>query len=47
MRYQNPSIQSALKELQSAGVTKIIAIPLYPQYAAASTASSIESMKKK
>ena len=46
MRYQNPSIQSALKELQSAGVTKIIAIPLYPQYAAASTASSIESMKK-
>lgn len=46
MRYQSPSIQSALKELQLAEVTKIIAIPLYPQYAAASNASSIESLKK-
>jgi ferrochelatase len=46
MRYQSPSIHSALNELKNAGINKIIAIPLYPQYAASSTASSIESLKK-
>ncbi len=37
MRYQNPSLASALEELK--GVTKIIVIPLFPQYASASTGS--------
>ncbi|HET6992781.1 MAG TPA: ferrochelatase [Bacteroidia bacterium] len=46
MRYQQPSIRTALAELDKAGVEKIIAIPLYPQYAASSTASSVESLKK-
>lgn len=42
MRYQNPPLESALKELQHAGVKKIICIPLYPQYASSSTGSSLE-----
>lgn len=39
MRYQNPSIYSALEELQAANVEHIIVIPLFPQYASASTGS--------
>lgn len=37
MRYQSPSIQSAIEELRSHKVAKIIVIPLFPQYASAST----------
>lgn len=39
MRYQNPSIQSALDRLRAAQVTSIQVIPLFPQYASASTGS--------
>jgi ferrochelatase len=42
MRYQSPSIESALNNLRKAQVSKIIMIPLYPQYASSSTGSSIE-----
>jgi ferrochelatase len=42
MRYQNPSIESALNKLKEAQVQKIIIIPLYPQYASSSTGSSVE-----
>jgi len=42
MRYQSPSIESALDRLRLAQVDKIIMIPLYPQYASSSTGSSIE-----
>lgn len=44
MRYQSPSIASALKELQKAAVTDIIVIPLFPQYASASTGSVIDKV---
>ena len=37
MRYQNPSIESALSRLQT--MRKIVVIPLFPQYASASTGS--------
>ena len=37
MRYQKPSIESALEQLHSA--SRIIVIPLFPQYASASTGS--------
>lgn len=37
MRYQNPSIQSALQELNDKGVTDVLVIPLYPQYTMSST----------
>lgn len=46
MRYRKPSIASALNELRKEKVDRIIAIPLYPQYASSSTGSSIEYMMK-
>jgi len=42
MRYQSPSTAHALQKLQNVGLEKIIVIPLYPQYASASTGSSLE-----
>jgi hypothetical protein len=39
MRYGNPSIASRLKHLQEQGCDRILAVPLYPQYAAATTAT--------
>ncbi|MCW3070881.1 MAG: ferrochelatase [Bacteroidetes bacterium] len=42
MRYQSPSIESALDQLRAAQVSNIIMIPLYPQYASSSTGSSVE-----
>ncbi len=42
MRYQNPSIASALEKLKGALVESILVIPLFPQYASASTGSVYE-----
>ena len=39
MRYGNPSIKSRLYTLQTKGCENIIILPLYPQYAAATTAT--------
>jgi ferrochelatase len=39
MRYGNPSIKSKLKSLKNLGCDNIIILPLYPQYAAATTAT--------
>ena len=39
MRYGNPSIKSKLEFLQGEGCENIIILPLYPQYAAATTAT--------
>ena len=39
MRYGNPSIKSKLKFLKSLGCENIIILPLYPQYAAPTTAT--------
>ena len=39
MRYGNPSIKSKLNLLKDSGCEKIIILPLYPQYAAATTAT--------
>ena len=36
MRYQNPSIESAIDELRSAGVTDLLVIPLFPHFAMSS-----------
>lgn len=42
MRYQKPSIKEAINRLYSKSLTKLIVIPLYPQYALSSTGSTIE-----
>lgn len=39
MRYQNPSIASALKELRKYQLSSLIVLPLFPQYASATTGS--------
>jgi protoporphyrin/coproporphyrin ferrochelatase len=39
MRYGNPSIASRLDALAKAGCERILIVPLYPQYAAATTAT--------
>ena len=39
MRYGNPSIENKLRQLQQKGCENIIVLPLYPQYAAATTAT--------
>ena len=39
MRYGNPSIKSKLYKLKNLGCENIIILPLYPQYAAATTAT--------
>lgn len=44
MRYGNPSIAQALEEFSKDGIRRIRVLPLYPQYAAASTASSIAEL---
>ncbi|MEI8275314.1 MAG: ferrochelatase [Hyphomicrobiales bacterium] len=39
MRYGNPSIRSKLDAMQASGCDRILIVPLYPQYAAATTAT--------
>jgi ferrochelatase len=39
MRYGNPSIPSRLERLEAEGCERILIMPLYPQYAAATTAT--------
>ncbi len=39
MRYKHPSIISALEKLRAAQVSEIIVLPLFPQYASATTGS--------
>lgn len=40
MRYGNPSTESKVRAMVAAGCTKILFLPLYPQYAAATTATA-------
>jgi len=44
MRYGNPSIQSAILELKAKGCDRILSFPMYPQYAASTTASSMDAI---
>jgi ferrochelatase len=46
MRYGNPSMASAIKELTEQNVRDIIVLPLYPQYAGATTGSTFDAIAK-
>jgi ferrochelatase len=46
MRYQNPSIESALNALLKKQVSEIIVFPLFPQYAGATTGSIHEEVMR-
>ncbi len=39
MRYGSPSIASVMDELKAKGATRVLVLPLYPQYSATTTAS--------
>jgi ferrochelatase len=50
MRYGNPSIEKGLQELHNKGVTEVLLIPLYPQFAMATTETILvlaEEIRKK
>ncbi len=44
MRYGNPSVADRLAAMQAQGCEKILAVPLYPQYAAATTATACDKL---
>ncbi len=44
MRYGNPSIESGLEKLRNANANRILIFPLYPQYSAATTASTFDAV---
>ena len=44
MRYGNPGITAAIERMTSAGCTRILAAPLYPQYCAATTATANDAV---
>ena len=46
MRYGNPPIKSALEVLKSRGVSRIIVLPLYPQYAESSFETAVVEAKR-
>ena len=46
MRYGNPSIKNALNNLQKKQVRRLLVLPLYPQYCAATTASTFDVITK-
>ncbi len=44
MRYGQPSIGKVLREFQDEGINRIVVLPLYPQYAAATTGSTFDAV---
>lgn len=46
MRYQNPSIQSGLDKLKQSPLKRLIVLPLFPQYASATTGSVHQHVMK-
>jgi ferrochelatase len=46
MRYQNPSIENAIRKLRDAKVDELFLIPLFPHYAMSSCESAVERVKK-
>lgn len=42
MRYQNPSMESVLDRMRKANYDQIVILPLFPQFASASTGSAVE-----
>ncbi len=46
MRYGNPSIAAALARLRAAGAQRMLVLPLFPQYSAATTASTYDALTR-
>ena len=46
MRYQNPSLDNVLERMKKMNFDQLIIVPLFPQYASASTGSAIDKAMK-
>ncbi len=46
MRYQHPSIESAVQNLAGAGIDQVLLIPLFPHYAMSSYETAVERVKE-
>jgi ferrochelatase len=46
MRYQNPSIPQAVRNLEQKGVDEVLLIPLFPHYAMSSFETAVERVKE-
>ncbi|MGB3288728.1 MAG: ferrochelatase [Burkholderiaceae bacterium] len=44
MRYGSPSVADALAKLRADGCQRILVLPMYPQYAASTTATAVDSV---
>ncbi len=46
MRYGNPSIPAVLRELRGRNVGRLLVLPLYPQYAASTSATALDAVAR-
>ncbi len=46
MRYKNPSIPAVLEQMRKKNYTKIVVLPMFPQYASASTGSALDEVMR-
>ncbi len=46
MRYGQPATAAVLEELHAQGVTRVLGLPLYPQYSAATTATALDAVAR-
>jgi ferrochelatase len=46
MRYGNPSIASVLRTLEAEGMTRLLVLPLYPQYSASTSATVLDAVNE-
>ncbi|HOX51409.1 MAG TPA: ferrochelatase [Fibrobacteria bacterium] len=46
MRYGDPSLEAGLRELVQAGCERIVVLPLYPQFAEATTGSTVARLRQ-
>lgn len=46
MRYKNPSIEAVLEQMRIANYQTIVVVPMFPQYASASTGSALEEVMR-
>lgn len=46
MRYRNPKLTEVLQQIKKEGFTRLIVVPLFPQYASSTTGTSLEAVYK-
>ena len=44
MRYGQPAVETVIQRMRAAGVTQFLCVPLYPQYAASSSATALDAV---